>query len=75
MSEKRRPNKNHPDFKEYQKKFFEIVERMKSEINGLETETKAFDGLDGPVAETRKKYHLEISQLQNEYSYLFEEVE
>lgn len=73
MSEKRSLNKNHPDFREYEKKFFELVERMKNEIDSLETEEQAFDRLDGPVAETRKKYHLKISQLQNEYSYLFEE--
>lgn len=71
MKERKRINKNHPEYEEYSKEFDRLVQAMTDEEDQVEAETRDFRGMDGPVTAVHKKYAKKMTELQNQYAHLF----
>lgn len=72
MGERKKINKDHPDYKSYLSQFNAIVAGMNEEQALAEQEPGTMKGLDGPVVLIQKEYFRRIKELQTEYSYLFQ---
>lgn len=62
-------NKEHPDFHEYQKKYWDIVDAEDREIRKIKNPN--VEGNDGEQNSVHKKYVRKIVDLQRKYSHIF----
>lgn len=62
------PNRKHPDYPEFKKKWQSICAEQKKET----AKYLPSGGQDGPLSEIHKKYFSKLKALQKEYHHLYE---
>ena len=69
------PNKNHPDYPEFRRRWLKLFEESEKEIQEIEAQEEKKPGpygLNGPLTAVHRKYGLRFAALQKEFKHLYE---